>query len=180
MRPLRIFASGALAMCCVMSPGRGEKPAPILTPSGHPASAQFLHRETLRKLGEELTVEAEENGRDFAFATLFVNETHGGFLTRRTATGEAELHAGVSDYWTIIAGEGEVVIGGEIVAAEEKAPGESRGASIKGGARTRVRAGDQINIPPGVAHQIILGKDQSITVLIVKVNLGQYPRALVK
>jgi quercetin dioxygenase-like cupin family protein len=62
------------------------------------------------------------------------------------------------------------VTGGKVVGAASAGPGEIRGVSIEGGTRQELRAGDVAHVPAGVSHQMLVGGEQTITCLIVKVQ----------
>jgi mannose-6-phosphate isomerase-like protein (cupin superfamily) len=71
---------------------------------------------------------------------------------RRTAPGEAELHAADTDIFHIIDGSATFVTGGTISNERNEAPGEIRGKEITGGKSQRLSKGDVIVIPAGVPH----------------------------
>jgi mannose-6-phosphate isomerase-like protein (cupin superfamily) len=71
---------------------------------------------------------------------------------RRTAPGEAELHAADTDIFHIIDGSASFVTGGTISNQRAEAPGEIRGKEITGGKTQRLKKGDVIVIPAGVPH----------------------------
>lgn len=54
--------------------------------------------------------------------------------------------------------------------AETIGPGEIRGASIEGGMRQELRAGDVAHVPAGVPHQMLVAGEKTITSLVVKVR----------
>ena len=88
----------------------------------------------------------------------------------READGEAELHETQHDVFIVESGEGVVVLGGEVVGSKSTGPGEIRGASIRGGRRLPLGAGDVVSIPARTAHQVLVKPGGRITYLIVKVN----------
>ncbi len=71
---------------------------------------------------------------------------------RRTAPGEVEFHAFVTDIMHVQSGTATVVIGGEMVNPREVAPGEVRAASVKGGKAYTLKPGDVFVIPNGQPH----------------------------
>jgi mannose-6-phosphate isomerase-like protein (cupin superfamily) len=90
---------------------------------------------------------------------------------RRTSfgkSGEAEIHGGMTDVFSILSGEGEFVVGGQIVDPRTTNPGEIRGPSIKGGSRKKVATGDVVIVPPGTAHQILIAPGKRMTFMVAK------------
>jgi mannose-6-phosphate isomerase-like protein (cupin superfamily) len=89
---------------------------------------------------------------------------------RRTGDGEAEVHAGWDDVMMIQDGTATLLSGGEVTGGRQTAPGELRGGRITGGTRRTLAAGDVVTVPAGVPHQMLVGADESITYLVVKVR----------
>ena len=94
---------------------------------------------------------------------------------RRTADGEAEVHAEWDDVMMIQEGTATLLSGGEVSGARQTAPGELRGGRIDGGTRRTVAAGDMVTVPAGVPHQMLVGAGESITYLVVKVRRAGAP-----
>lgn len=91
-------------------------------------------------------------------------------MVHRSGTGSAELHEHDSDLIIVISGEGTLVIGGIMPGAKNTAPGEVRGASIQGGERQKIAAGDIMHIPPKTPHQVVLARGTQITYYTLKVK----------
>jgi mannose-6-phosphate isomerase-like protein (cupin superfamily) len=94
---------------------------------------------------------------------------------RRTADGEAEVHAEWDDVMMIQEGSATLLSGGEVSGARQTAPGELRGGRIDGGTRRTVAAGDVVTVPAGVPHQMLVGAGESVTYLVVKVRRAGAP-----
>ena len=94
-------------------------------------------------------------------------------LIYRDGPSEAEVHQKLPDFITVRAGEGEVVVGGTIVDGKSSAPDELRGASIKGGTRYKMAAGDIMYIPANTVHQFFVAPGKNFTVTIVKITPKQ-------
>lgn len=108
--------------------------------------------------------------RHLSFTSLVNAGEHSSLLVFRDATGEAELHEYDTDFWVVREGAATLVYGGQIIEPRETAPGEIRGNSIHEGRRREIRAGDIVNIPPDMSHQLVLDEGQTITYLIVKIR----------
>jgi len=94
-----------------------------------------------------------------------------GQSVRRTSfgkSGEAEIHGNTTDVFSILNGEAEFLVGGEIVDPRTTNPGEIRGPSIKGGASKKLAAGDMLIVPAGTPHQILLQAGQRVTFSVAK------------
>jgi mannose-6-phosphate isomerase-like protein (cupin superfamily) len=70
----------------------------------------------------------------------------------------------------VLAGTATLVTGGVVAGARTVAPGETRGTSIDGGTRQKLRAGDLIHVPAGTPHQMLLAGDETITSLVMKMQ----------
>jgi quercetin dioxygenase-like cupin family protein len=87
---------------------------------------------------------------------------------KRTGPGQVEIHDHETDIFYVTDGEATFVTGGTIVGGKQTAPGQTRGTDLHGGQTVRLKKGDVITIPAGVAHWF---KDvsPSISYLTVKV-----------
>ena len=72
--------------------------------------------------------------------------------SRRTAPGMAEVHAEDTDLIYVVQGSATFVTGGRVLDGKETAPGETRGASIKGGETRTLSPGDVVIVPNNVPH----------------------------
>ncbi len=89
-------------------------------------------------------------------------------VTKRQASGVAELHKTMNDVFVVESGEATLVTGGTINGAHASAPGEVRGASIAGGERRKIAQGDFVHIPFNTPHQFLLEPGGHITYAVVK------------
>lgn len=96
--------------------------------------------------------------------------THTIQLSYREASGEAEIHEGVTDIFVVEAGEATLTVGGKVASGKTTAPGEIRGTAVEGGKVMELGAGDVVNIPPGTPHQLTLKAGKSLAYLVVKVQ----------
>jgi mannose-6-phosphate isomerase-like protein (cupin superfamily) len=90
-------------------------------------------------------------------------------VAHREGSGQAELHDKQADVMMISVGEVTMVYGGTIVDGKTTAPGETRGASIRGGTEVKLGPGDVLHIPARVAHQMKLEPGKKVTYFVTKV-----------
>jgi mannose-6-phosphate isomerase-like protein (cupin superfamily) len=92
------------------------------------------------------------------------------FILYREGNSQAEIHTDLADFIFFREGEGAVIVGGKIVNGKPSGAGEIRGASIDGGTKYPVKAGDSIFVPKGMPHQFWLESGQHFTATIVKIT----------
>jgi mannose-6-phosphate isomerase-like protein (cupin superfamily) len=109
-------------------------------------------------------------GDGSASETLKEYPQHCAMLSYRNRSGEAEAHEKFADLFVVLAGAATLVTGGVVAGARTIAPGETRGASIEGGVRQALRAGDVAHVPAGTPHQILLKGEETIASLLMKVQ----------
>ena len=90
-------------------------------------------------------------------------------IAHREGSGLAEWHEKQADVMFISAGQVTMVYGGTIDDAKTTAPGEMRGASIRGGTEAKLGPGDVLHIPAKVAHQMKLAPGAKVTYFVTKV-----------
>jgi len=90
-------------------------------------------------------------------------------VAHREGSGLAEWHEKQADVIVISAGTVTMVYGGTIVEAKTTAPGEMRGATIKGGIEATLGPGDVLHIPAKVPHQMLLAPGAKVTYFVTKV-----------
>lgn len=81
-----------------------------------------------------------------AAAKYMVHASH------RDKAGEVEAHEQDADIIYVLEGSATFVTGGEVVGARRIAPGEIRGADVKGGEARTISKGDVIVVPAGTPH----------------------------
>jgi mannose-6-phosphate isomerase-like protein (cupin superfamily) len=124
--------------------------------------------EEMKGFERTLDGDPESSSRNPVLSLTNVTERE---TVRRTSfgkSGEAEIHAGVTDVVCILSGEGEFLAGGEVESPRTTNPGEIRGPSISGGETKAVGVGDVIIIPPGVPHQILVKPGGRVSFLVAK------------
>ena len=95
---------------------------------------------------------------------------HSVMLIQRNGNGEVEVHAHKNDIFFVRQGTATLITGGEVVGGKETGKDEIRGESIRNGAKHTIHAGDIVQIPAGVPHQILLDPGQTFAYATVKVD----------
>jgi glc operon protein GlcG len=72
--------------------------------------------------------------------------------SRRDKAGVVEVHEQDADIIYVLEGTATFVTGGELVGGKPIAPGEIRGADVKGGQTRQIAKGDVIIVPAGTPH----------------------------
>ena len=125
--------------------------------------AQLLERaQHLRQLAAQ--------GDGSASETLEKYPRHYTMLAFRNRNGGGELHQNYADVFYIVDGGATLMTGGEVVDPKTTAPGEIRGAAVKGGMTQEVKAGDVVHIPAGTPHQMLVPDGSTVTYFVVKVQ----------
>jgi mannose-6-phosphate isomerase-like protein (cupin superfamily) len=127
-----------------------------------PAAILLERAAYLRKLAKAGDGQASETLKEYL--------RHATMLSFRARDGVAELHENFADLFYVLDGRATLVTGGTVVGAETIAPGEIRGASIEGGVRQELRAGDVAHVPAGVPHQMLVSGDKTFTAFVVKIE----------
>ncbi len=89
-------------------------------------------------------------------------------IVHREGDGEAELHEKDADLFIVQTGEATLVVGGTMVGGRATAAGEIRGPSINGGEKKQLAAGDVVNIPANIPHQVLVAAGKQFTYFVVK------------
>ena len=119
-----------------------------------------------------IAVPADSAVRALYVGVLADRGTHTVLALRRTADGEAEVHAEWDDAMVVQEGAATLLSCGEVVGARVSAPGELRGGQIRGGTRRELAAGDLVVVAAGAPHQLLVRPGGSIVYLVVKVRQG--------
>ena len=134
--------------------------------SDHWSRQELLERaQHLRELAAQ--------GDGSASETLVKYPHHYTMLAFRNKNGGGELHENFADFFNIVDGHATLVTGGELVDGKTTAPGELRGSSVKGGTRQELKAGDEVHIPAGMPHQMLLDPGTTVTYFVVKIEEKQ-------
>src|ERR1700677_3964914 len=144
-------------------PAKARVPKDEAPRADHWSLAILLERaEYLRKLAKAGDGEASETLKEYP--------QHATMLSFRARDGVAELHQNFADLFYVLDGRAALVTGGKVVDAKTIGPGEIRGASIEGGVRKELRAGDVAHIPAGVPHQMLVPGNKTFTAFVVKIE----------
>lgn len=134
--------------------------------SEHWSPAELLERaKHLRQLAAQ--------GEGSASETLDKYPGHYTMLAFRSRSGGGELHEHFADLFYILDGHATLTTGGAVVDPKTTAPGETRGASVKGGTSQELKAGDVVHIAAGVPHQMRVADGESVTYFVVKIQESQ-------
>jgi mannose-6-phosphate isomerase-like protein (cupin superfamily) len=163
-------------------------PAVVVPTNGRQGDVVYWSGESLMKAHASLSAAADA-GKPFNdprdYVMLPATPTHAyNFLHRRMGANGlppgVEFHQANTDIYFIMAGTGTVMTEGTIENREPipGRPGEDRGTLIKNGRGLKVKTGDVINMPPNTPHQSI-PDPKGFSYMLVKVNVGQYPWALI-
>lgn len=158
MRRLSLGVIPALIMVVAIAKGA----YPQAMKSDHWSPADLLER------AKHLHQLAAEKGS--ASETLEKYPHHYTMLAFRNRSGNAEVHQNFADLFYILDGHASVITGGEVVEPKTTAPGETLGASVKGGTTQELKAGDVVHIPAGMPHQMMVPAGETVTYFVVKVE----------
>jgi len=114
--------------------------------------------------------EQAAHGDGSASETLEKYPHHYTMLAFRNKNGGGELHENYADLFYILDGNATIVTGGALVGRHVAGPGEVRGASVDGGSRQDVKAGDVVHIPAGMPHQTLVPDGSTVTYFVVKIQ----------
>ena len=160
MRRLSIGVAVSVMLVVALAIAKGAFPQAMK--SDHWSPAELLER------AKHLQQLAAEKGS--ASETLEKYPHHYTMLAFRNRSGGGELHQNFADLFYILDGHATVLTGGEVVEPKITAPGETLGASVKGGTPQEVKAGDVVHIPAGVPHQMVVPAGDTVTYFVVKVE----------
>lgn len=119
---------------------------------------------------KEKELAGKMSDKHVASTTLEKYGNHFTMLAHRDGDGEVEVHDKVADVFVILSGDATLITGGTVVGGHATDPGETRGASITGGEKKTLAAGDAVHIAAKVPHQMLVAKGKQITYFVVKVE----------
>lgn len=151
---MKFFSSSAFLLLAAMCLG-----APT-------AKVDLYTTKDMKGIAEKLS----HKGGQFVSEELTRWGNHYTMLAHREQTGSSEVHQHEADIFVVEEGEASIVTGGTLVKSRTEKPGELRGASVSGGERHTLSAGDIIHIPAGVPHQLLIEKGKPFTYFVIKVT----------
>ncbi len=111
-----------------------------------------------------------KHGDGSASETLREYPQHIAMLSFRSRSGEAEVHEKFADLFYVLAGTATLITGGVVQGARVVGLGETRGRSIEGGTRQKLRVGDLAHVSAGTPHQMLLTGEEAFTCTVIKVQ----------
>lgn len=130
-----------------------------------PASYKYWSAAELKGYDQKLS-----DGKKINTSQLATFENHSVMMAHREGNGEAELHEHVADLFVVETGAATLIVGGKMPGAKTTAPGEMRGASIEGGTKQELSAGDIVHIPANTPHQLMVNSGEKFTYFVMKVK----------
>lgn len=95
------------------------------------------------------------------------------FILYREGNSMAEIHTKQADMIVARDGECTMIVGGKIVDGKPSGQDEIRGASIEGGTKFPMSAGDTLYVPANTVHQFVIAPGKRFTATIIKVTPKQ-------
>ena len=92
------------------------------------------------------------------------------FILYREGNSMAEIHTKLADMIVARDGECTMIVGGKIVDGKPSGQDEIRGASIEGGTKFPMAAGDTLYVPANTVHQFVIAPGKHFTATIIKVT----------
>ena len=92
------------------------------------------------------------------------------FILYREGNSMAEIHTKLADMIVARDGECTMIVGGKIVDGKPSGQDEIRGASIEGGTKYPMSAGDTLYVPANTVHQFVIEPGKHFTATIIKVT----------
>jgi mannose-6-phosphate isomerase-like protein (cupin superfamily) len=134
---------------------------------------QNFHVDTTAMIEQERAIlldQARKAPSGSATTTLEAHPTSTTMLAVRVASGGAELHQHLNDYFVVLDGEATELVGGTVEGGKVTAPGEIRGTKVVGGVEHPMHKGDVVYIPAGTPHQAIVPSGGVFTYFVIKVK----------
>ncbi len=92
------------------------------------------------------------------------------FILYREGNSMAEIHTKQADMIVARDGECTMLVGGKIVDGKPSGQDEIRGASIEGGTKFPMAAGDTLYVPANTVHQFVIAPGKHFSATIIKVT----------
>jgi mannose-6-phosphate isomerase-like protein (cupin superfamily) len=140
-----------------------------MTQSPASLTSDIWNSTALLEVAAELILRAQTEG-GAASQRLAEYPRHYTEIAYRCASGIGEVHAHFADTFFILAGSATLITGGKLVEPRKIGSGEARGTAITGEICEYLSAGSVVHIPAGLAHQMILKGDETITYFVMKIQ----------
>jgi mannose-6-phosphate isomerase-like protein (cupin superfamily) len=141
--------------------------AVLVAQGGSTAGVHVWKSADITAKGKELSKRLDANKVASEVISSEGNRTF--MVAHREGPGQAEQHDTKADVMMISSGEVTMVYGGTIVGGKTTEPGETRGASIRGGTEVKLGPGDVLHIPAKVPHQMKIDAGKQVTYFVTKV-----------
>lgn len=133
------------------------------SPVDHWSAPVLLERAAyLKKMARYGNGSAEETLREYP--------QHTAMLSFRSRDSDAEMVDEYAIFLCVLAGTATLVTGGTLTRARVVDPGISQGDSIEGGKCQQLKAGDIVHIPAGMAHQILVAGEKTVTCFTMRIR----------
>jgi mannose-6-phosphate isomerase-like protein (cupin superfamily) len=153
-----LFAAGSV---------RAQQPA--ATPATDvPVGFELWSADHVKEVSDRL--EKNIGNKDILFETMGNWKGHSVYLVLRTTTADAEFHQTEEDLYFGVRGNATFVIGGEMVDSKRMPRKQMRSATIRGGAKRELHAGDVVHVPRAVPHQIVLAPGERFMYFLIKLD----------
>ena len=139
----------------------------VAFPAGDPAGFHLWKAADIEAKGKQLATKLD--AQKVASETFDTVGNRTFLVAHREGSGQAEWHEKQADVMMIQSGAVTMVYGGEVVDGKTIAPGEIRGASIRGGIEVALGPGDILHIPAKVPHMMKLAPGKKVTYFVAKI-----------
>lgn len=151
-----IYSGVAVALSSLVAIGQGKADRPFVPDEDNVPPTTDVR--VFKSANIQSSIQGEKLGRLLEGKDLFSLN-----LLHRKGE-EPTIHGSVVDLYFVQKGKAVLEHGGTAVDAKPTGGrvGDMRAASIKGGTRTVVEAGDIVFIPPGVPHRFVAGESDVV------------------
>ncbi len=108
--------------------------------------------------------------KSILFETVGNWKGHSIYLVLRGKTADAEFHKTEEDVYIGQRGHATFIIGGEMVDPKNMPRKQVRSASIRGGMKRELHAGDILHVPRAIPHQLVIAPGEQFMYLLFKID----------
>lgn len=138
--------------------------------AGAPAGSEYWSSASIDQAVQKLDAKAASDPHRVGAQQLADYLNDAVLLAHREGDGQAEWHENQVDVIFVRSGSATLILGGTMVNSETVAPHEKRSATLEGGTREKLSAGDVVRIPARTPHQLLLDGSKEFTYFVVKVK----------